>query len=441
MFTGSQVSGITGGRLIGNGMAEALKINTDTRKISEGDMFVALRGENFDGNNFVSQAFEKGAVICVANRETEVPEGRAEIVVQDTGRALLELAGNYRDRFNIHLVGITGSVGKTTTKEMIACALERGFKTLKTEGNFNNEIGMPHTLFRLDETYEAAVIEMGMNHFGELSRLSKTAKPDIAVITNIGISHIENLGSRENILKAKLEILDGLKEGGTLILNGEDELLKTVKSDKYKIVYYGLGDGYDICGEVLSDNSIKISGETITLSVDGRHNLLNACAAMAVAAELGLSPCIAARGIENYRPDGKRQTTVVSPQGVTIVCDWYNAAPQSVTVALELLSKKNGRKIAVLGDMLELGHLSEQSHRDVGKAAAQYGIDCIFTYGEKSVVTVEGAKEAGLLNAVHFSDKQKLAEHLIKFLKKGDFVLIKGSRSMKMEDIYEQIMR
>ncbi|MBQ7718598.1 MAG: UDP-N-acetylmuramoyl-tripeptide--D-alanyl-D-alanine ligase [Clostridia bacterium] len=441
MFTGAQVSSITGGRLNGSGTAEAFKINTDTRKISDGDLFIALCGEKFDGNDFILQAFEKGAAICVTNRETDVPEGKAEIIVKDTGKALLELAGNYRDRFDVHLVGVTGSVGKTTTKEMIACALEGGFKTLKTEGNFNNEIGMPHTLFRLDDTYGAAVIEMGMNHFGELSRLSKTAKPDIAVITNIGISHIENLGSRENILKAKLEILDGLKEGGTLILNGEDEFLRTVKSDKYKIVDYGLGDTYDICGEEISDNIVKICGETIKLSVEGRHNLLNACAAMAVATELGLPPAISAKSLENYRPDGIRQTTVVSPQGVTILCDWYNAAPQSVTAALGLLAKKDGRKIAVLGDMLELGHLSEQSHRDVGKAAAQNSIDYLFTYGEKSVAIIEGAAEAGLLNAIHFSDKQKLSDYLIKFLKPGDFVLIKGSRGMKMEDVYEQIMR
>ena len=440
MFTGAEVSTLTGGRLIGNGRAEALNISTDTRTITQGDMFVALCGESFDGNSFVPQAFEKGAAICVVSREADVPEGRAAVVVEDTGKALLKLASAYRQRFDVRLVGITGSVGKTTTKEMVACALSESFKTLKTEGNFNNEIGMPKTLFRLNETYETAVVEMGMSHFGELSRLSKAAKPDIAVITNIGMSHIENLGSRENILKAKLEILDGLKEGGTLILNGEDDLLKTVETDKYKIVYYGLGEGYDISGEVLGDNSVRILGETITLSVDGRHNLLNACAAMAVASELGAAPEKAAKGIENYRPDGKRQTTVESPQGVTIICDYYNASPQSVGVALELLAKKDGRKIAVIGDMLELGEFSEESHRNVGITAAQNGIDYLFTYGEKTVAAVEGAAEAGLSNGIHFSDKEKLGEYLVRFLRKGDNVLIKGSRAMKMEDIFEKIM-
>ncbi len=439
MFTASIIATVCGGELFGNGEAVCKKVITDSRKVEKGDLFIAIKGENFDGNAFAEMAFSKGAEVCLLSQKTTVPEGKAAVLVADTGKALMQLAAYYREKMGTKILAITGSVGKTTTKEMCACALESKFSVHKTSGNFNNELGMPLTLLKLLKEHDAAVIEMGMSHSGEIERLSAACRPDVALITNIGMSHIENLGSRENILKAKLEILKGLKEGGTLIINGDDELLKTAPLRGVNVLTYGFSDNCDIKGKALSDNSVLVCGEEITLSVSGEHNLLNACGAMAAAKVFGINAATAAKGIENFQTDERRQSITKSEKGFYVISDYYNASPQSVEAALSGLSKKEGRKIAVLGDMLELGEYSKESHRKSAEVAAKFGIDILLLYGNESRETYLAAKDK--ISAFHFDDKEKLCEYLVSILKENDYVLIKGSRGMKMETVYEKIMR
>lgn len=439
MFDAKTVARVCNGKLLGNGEINIKSVSTDSRKIKSGDLFIALKGENFDGNDYALAAYEKGAVCCLLSRDAKVPEGRAAVIAGNTKDALLSLASFYRSRFDIKVVGVTGSVGKTTTKEMIFCALSQTFKTHKTQGNFNNDIGLPLTLFGIDSSHEAAVVEMGMSARGEISVLTRAAKPDVAVITNIGLSHIEHLKTQENILAAKLEILEGLPKDGTVILNADDPLLSKVTGLPFKTVFYGLDKACEVKGEMLSDNTVSVLGETITLSVPGKHNLLNACAAMAVSRSLGISPKDAARGISQFETDDIRQKVVKSDKGFEIICDWYNASPQSVSVALSLLAKREGRKIAVLADMLELGDYSKKCHEEIGAEAAGKGIDMLFTYGREAENMHKAALAAGC-RAMHFETKDELSSCLLKTLQSGDTVLIKGSHSMKMQDIYEKIM-
>lgn len=435
MFSASEIAAVCKGVIIGKADARAQRVSTDSRRITQGDLFFALKGERFDGNMYAEGAFASGAQICVTGRQIEVPEGKAAIAVENTGDALLRLAGHYRSRFDIKMTAVTGSVGKTTTKEMIACALETQLCVLKTKGNLNNEIGLPLTLFELRGTHEAAVVEMGMSSLGEISRLTRAARPDIAVITNIGMSHIGSLKSVENILKAKLEILEGLSADGTVILNGDDPMLARLSDLGFRKVLYGFGENCDVRAVPESEKSARILGQLVTLQTEGKHNLQNACAAMAVAAEYGISPESAAKGISGFTPDGQRQTEVKSPKGFTLICDYYNASPQSVEAALSGLSKKQGRKIAVLGDMLELGEYSRESHEQIGEKAAAYGIDCLLTVGDESVYTHESAARSGIPHTRHFASKKELSDYLNAFVRRGDYVLIKGSRGMKMEEI------
>ena len=439
MFTAFQIAKICGGEVFGNADAEIKKVNTDSRTIEEGDLFVALKGETFDGNRFAEGAFNSGASVCIVSEKVMPPEGKASVLCRDGGEALLSLAAEYRRQMGTKIVAVTGSVGKTTTKEMCACALSGTYSVHKTSGNFNNDIGMPLTLLKLKKEHQAAVIEMGMNHFGEIERLSLCCKPDAALITNIGLSHIENLKTQENILKAKLEILTGMEEGSTLILNADDPLLSKVSDEKFNIVTYGIKNECDVKGEVISQSKVKVLGYEITLSVEGEHNLLNACAAMAVAKVFGADLCEAAKGISEYKTDERRQSVTKSEKGFYVISDYYNASPQSVEVALKTLATKEGRKIAVLGDMLELGDYSAESHKQSGIVAAELGIDMLLAYGEASRLTVEAAKDK--IEAYHFSDKDELCEVLISKLRENDYVLIKGSRGMKMETVYEKIMR
>ena len=441
MFYGYEVADICGGQLYGNKNAYAANVSTDSRTTEKNDLFVALCGGNFDGNNFVPTAFNKGAEICVVSRDVLVPHGKCAVLVKNTGAALLRLAAYHRQKYKIPVIAITGSVGKTTTKELVASGLESELNILKTSGNFNNEIGLPKTLFRLSGEHKAAVLEMGMSSLGEISRLSKTACPDIAVITNIGLSHIENLISVENILKAKLEILDGLSENGILLLNADDKNLRQLPTLSRKTMYYGIENSCDFRGVKINEYTVKYNNTDIILPMEGKHNQLNAMAAVAVGSIMGLSAAQIAKGIkENYKPDGKRQTIVSHPLGFTVMCDFYNASPTAVAASLEVLGKKEGRKIAVLGDMLELGDFSEKCHIETGELAAKNKVDVLFGYGDESLFTVKSAKKAGVGSCAHFSSQEELAKELTKILRAGDFLLIKGSRAMKMENIYEKIM-
>lgn len=419
---------------------------TDTRKIQPGSLFVCLRGERFDGHSFASQAAQLGAAALLVDHpvDADVPQ----LVVTDTGKALLQLAGWYRRRFRLPVVGLTGSVGKTTTKEFIALVLGAKYNTLKTQGNLNNEIGVPQMLFRLEDSHTAAVIEMGMNHFGEISRLTRAVAPTVGLITNIGVSHIENLGSRAGILQAKLEILEGMAPDAPLIVNIDNDMLRTVKLGDRPLLTFAIDDqsadftATDIA-EQGSTTTFTVHHSTftqpVTIPTVGIHNVYNALAAMAVGYVTGVDPAAAASALANYVPAGMRQN-LVQVGGVQVIEDCYNASPDSMRAALQTLGKLPvHRRYAVLGAMLELGDYAKEAHIQVGKMAAENGIDGVLAYGADAAYIVEAAKQAGLENARLFDTKEALAQSLAQQVQPGDGVLFKGSRGMHLEDVMHTV--
>lgn len=423
------------------------RISTDSRDVDENTLFFAIKGERFDAHDFAKQVEENGAAALVCHRKVDV--SCPVIYVDDTKKALLDLASYYRNKFaDLILIGLTGSVGKTTTKEMTACVMEQKYKTLKTEGNFNNEIGMPKTLFRLDKTVECAVIEMGMSEFGEISALTRTAKPNGAIISNIGVSHIENLGSRDGIFKAKMEMLEGLKKSAPLILNGDDDKLSTVKNDDYNVIFFGIENGKcDVRAENIKEHGLqtdftvvcKEGRQNVTLPTVGIHNVYNALAAISMGLCFGVSLESAAKGLESYVPSGMRQR-IKKIGNIMFIEDCYNASPDSQKAALNsLCTVANGRKIAVLGDMLELGSYTETAHRTVGEYAAEKKIDMLYTFGESSKYTADSAKKCGLNNVFEFTEKESLANALLAELQDGDTVIFKASRGMRLEEVFNII--
>lgn len=428
-------------------VGEVISICTDTRSIVPGCLFVALSGDNFDGHNFVKSAIEQGAIAAVTEQQIGVC---ACIVVSSTRKALLDIAKTYRKKFSPILVGITGSVGKTTTKEMVALVLSARYKTLKNEGNMNNEIGVPLTLFGLGGDTEAAVIEMGMSHFGEIHRLSRTAKPTLSLITNVGFSHIENLGSQEGILKAKLEILDGMEVDAPLIINADDRLLSQVCLDR-EIITYGIEntDADVLAKEVVLGESttfdILYGGRKYAarLSCGGRHNVLNALAAFTIGIETGVPPANIIEQLDKYRPLGLRQNIVFRGKQ-RIIIDCYNASPTSMEAALELLAQtepeRNGRHVAVLGDMLELGEHTIPLHEMVGEMAVAAGIDKLICYGDGAKYIAKRADELGL-HAGCTQDRGMLLEYLKATLLPDDVVLFKASRGVRLEEIIEEFYK
>lgn len=428
---------------------EISSISTDTRTIEKGAVFVALKGKNFDGHDYAKKAMELGAAAVVTERAIE---GAECIIVDSTQTALLDIASYYRDKFKIRLIGITGSVGKTTTKEFVSLVMSKKFKTLKTQKNFNNEIGLPMTLFNLTNEHEAAVIEMGMSNFGEISRLSLTAKPNMCVITNIGYSHIENLGSRENILKAKMEILDGADENAPLILSKDDKLLKTVKvRESRKVIFYSTSDSSaNVFASDIQTKSDRIefninSGGNVYKAVInclGEHNVKNALAAFCVGRECGIKPEDMIDAIGEFAPDGIRQK-VSDINGVKIIADCYNSSPDSAKSAIHTLSQidTTGRRIAVLGDMLELGQFSKELHRSVGETVFEEKIDLLLCFGEMSEYYIKGAVKKGFdeSKAKLFDSKEELSKYLRSVIKENDAVLFKASRGMKFESLIEEL--
>ncbi len=421
--------------------AEITCISTDTRQLPEGCLFLALRGAKFDGHDFVQQAIEAGAVAAVTG--TQIGDLPC-LVVKHTGQALLDIGGYYRDQFAIPLVGVTGSVGKTTTKEMIACVLSEKYNTLKTAQNFNNEIGMPKTLFGLTKEHGAAVIEMGMNHFGEISRMSRSAKPTMAVITNIGYSHIEHLGSQEGILKAKLEMLEGMNADAPLIVSADDPMLSDLKGKLERPVYTFSTENNpaDAWAEDIKEDdgvttfTIRHAENSVlaVLPTVGIHNVKNALAAYLVGCLAGMEPQEILCGLAKYEPTGNRQN-IQQKNGQTVIADCYNASPDSMRAALGVLGNYpcEGRRVAVLGDMLELGEHSESLHAAVGEMAKNAGIDLLFCFG--SAAKTIAANAGSDVQCFCTEDAEMLTTELQKTLQSGDCVLFKASHGMHLETI------
>ncbi len=420
-------------------------ISTDSRQVDGNTLFVALVGERFDAHDFIGDVLEKGAKAVVCSKK--VCDDDRLILVEDTGRALLDIAHGYRKTFDIPFIALTGSVGKTTTKGMVYAVVKQKFNTLKTAGNLNNEIGVPKTLFCLEECHEAAVIEMGMNHFDEISRLSHTVEPDIACITNVGTAHIENLGSREGILKAKTEILHGMKKGSTLIINGDNDMLAGYENEDFNIVRFGVNNENlhmkATAIETLPTGSNFVAhykNESVKVFVPdvGIHNVYNALCAMCVGMELGYTLEEAAEGVKYFEAEGMRQK--ITPfKNMIFIEDCYNANLDSMCAALETLKTlKTTRAIAVLGDMLELGEYSERSHRKVGEKAVATECDIVLTYGKDAVNIASAVTEKGR-EAKAFEDKTELTKYLMSILAENDTILFKGSRGMKMEEIFQYI--
>lgn len=441
----SEIAKVCGGEF--NIDTEITSVAIDTRKIEKGCLFICIKGERFDAHRFIDEAFEKGAAAVMISEDIKID--KPYIKVDDTAKQMLSLAGYYRSKFDIPIVALTGSVGKTTTKEFTHLVVNSKYKAIKTLGNLNNEIGLPQMLFMLDSSTEAAVIEMGMNHFGEIHRLSTATQPTVGIITNIGVSHIENLGSREGILEAKLEILDGLKKGAPLLLNGDNDLLSTVKNDDYKIYFYAVDNDADFKAVDIKENpnttsfTVQYFGkeQKITIPAIGKHNVYNALAAFAVGILLDIDAETAADALKTYEPSGMRQK-VVEINGITSIEDCYNASPDSMKAGITTLAGIQAcKKIAVLSDMLELGEYSEQAHYDVGTMAAENKIDYLLCVGSDAKYIVDGARDNGLLNAYLFDSKQSLTDKLFEIAEKGDAVLFKASRGMKLEEVISEIYK
>ena len=452
---------VCNGKLIcGNEEDVCIDFSKDTRTIQENDVYVGIKGENFDGNTLYLDAFEKGAKACILqgieiDKETiEKYKNKSIIIVDDTIKALQEIAKFKRSLYNIPVVAITGSVGKTSTKDIIASVVGEQYKVLKTQGNLNNHIGVPLTILSLKE-HEALVVEMGMNNAGELTVLSKIAQPDIAVITNVGTAHIGNLGSRENILKAKLEILNGLKENGTLIINNDNDMLNTWKTEyngNVKIVTYGIENTSDFKASdiKLNENSSEFSlesqidnNEKIMVPVGGMHFVYNALSAIAVGEQLNIPIEKIKNGIANFELTKSRMELIKLENEITVVNDCYNANYDSMKASIEYLAKTNStRKIAILGDMLELGDFSNELHAKVGEEVAKNKIDILITVGEMGKVIANAAKQADDGIEVYSFDNNQSAITKINELKKsGDTILIKASNGMKFKEIVEGIIK
>jgi UDP-N-acetylmuramoyl-tripeptide--D-alanyl-D-alanine ligase len=449
----TQITGAVGGKLVaGTGSLFAYGISTDSRKVVANDAFIALKGENYDGHSFTANAVEKGASVLIVDRDIDdMGPGVAVIRVDDTLQALHRLAAWYRGLFNIDFVAVTGSTGKTTTKNMIAQVLSQSFSVLKTQGNLNNQIGLPVTVMQLHDGIDIGVVEMGMNSFGEIQRLMAIVKPRVSVITNIGMSHIEKLGSRENILKAKMEIFEGMAKDPVAVINGDDQLLAgAARKLDMPVVYYGMNSGDLVASgvELMAEKGIAYTlhadgrSYRVRVPIPGDHNVYNSLAAIAVGRLFGIDYDKILNGLENIGHEKMRLSVSTTADNVKVINDAYNASPDSMRSALALLAQmKGGAKIAVLADMLEMGAYAEEGHRQVGRYAAQSGIDVLIAVGDSSRFIAEGAAENGMDpdRIYYFKDKSRAITLLNSIVKEKDVVLVKGSRGMRMEEIANRL--
>jgi len=437
-------------------------ISSDSRSIRRGDLFVALKGERFDGHDFVPAVLAQGAAGAIVDDEYRLPQikgrgakasGRTEpflFGVRDPLFAYQQLATHHRSRFEIPVIAVTGSNGKTTTKEMVASVLAQRWRTLKTEGNFNNRIGVPHTLFRLSARHQAAVIEMGVDQEGQTRRLCEIVRPTMGIITNIGPDHLEFFGSMEGSAQAKAELLDQLPENATAVLNADDHYFDYLAARaRCRVVSFGLSEKADVRATHVSSDARKgtsfrllLPGKSrhvlVTMKVHGAHNVTNALAAAAAGFTLNLSGAMIAQGLAKFRPAAMR-SQVVTHHGVQIINDCYNANPASMSAALQLLAQWGParERVAVLGDMLELGGDTRQMHRDTGRFLAGLNLSRLIACGALGHDIAEGAREAGMAGSaiVEVADAAAAADLLRTSVRQGDVVLVKASRGMKMEQV------
>lgn len=446
------VKGVKGEVLKEGKTTQFNRVSIDSRKVCAGDIFFALVGENFDGHSYIDMAIKSGAHLCIVHKKNLNLSGYDEdvsiIYVEDTRTALLDLAEHYREKLKLKVIGITGSTGKTSTKDLVAAALSEKYKVFKTKGNFNNEVGLPLMVFSLDNSYDVAILEMGMSSLGEIERLAKVAKPDIGIITNIGLSHIENLKTRDNILKAKMEITSFFNEKNVLIINGDNDMLHNLQGQDYKIIKIGLENDYNFVGSriIIDNDHIKFNviengketESSIEVGVPGKHNVLNSLLAIAVARELGLTYDEISIGIRKLEFTSMR-LDIINCGNYIIINDAYNASPDSMEAALEVLKNYEGkRKIAVLGTMKELGNEAYSSHERVGSYAKKCNVDLLLTAGEFNEAFKSGFGDE---NLVSFHTGEELLDFLSTTIKDGDVILVKASRTMKFEHIVSGIQR
>ena len=442
-MTISRAAAVCGGRICGEGdfNAELGSVVIDSRAVSAGDFFVAYKGERVDGHDYISAAFDKGAVCCLAQR---VPEGetRPLILVPDVQTALEQICAEYRRDLRLPLIGITGSVGKTSAKEMISAVLSQRLNVLKTDKNLNNQIGVPMTISRIRPEHQAAVVEMGISGFGEMSVLAKIARPDMAVFTLIGHAHLEFLHDLDGVLRAKTEMLDFMADDAPVLINGDDEKLRGLQCRQKKISF-GLGENCDVRAENIT---LSPTGETlcdivygerripVVIKAYGRHMIYAALEGAAVGLLMGLSDEEIVKGIASFETVGRR-AAVCDTGFITLIDDSYNANPDSVKCGIDSLMKMPGRHVCILGDMLELGEGSGEMHFDVGRYAGEKGAELVLTSGPLSRETCRGAGERGL----HFDTREELIAALPGLIQKGDRVLVKASLGSRFDQISEAL--
>jgi len=429
-------------------------VSTDSRSIKAGELFFALRGEHFDGHRFLAEAIQRGGTGVVVDHEIEQPSAQAIPLmrVADTLQALGDLAHHWRKQHPIPLVAVVGSNGKTTTKEMAAAILGKKYKVMKNAGNLNNLIGLPLSLLQMNSTDGVAILEMGMNRFGEILRLTRIAEPDLGILTNIGPAHVEGLGSIEGITEAKGELLQGMGARGRLIFNADDprvvQLSKEFRGERQSFGITNRADWMATNIRILKDGrvSFQMQGPAgkipVSLQLLGRHQVYNALAAAAASALLGAAIDDIKEGLEGFAPPAMRMELVTLGKGIKVINDAYNANPQSMEAALLALQEQvGGRKIAVLGDMWELGAYAEKAHRELGRSVKEYGVDFLMLLGRFAPLVAEGARKAGMdPQKIRIGkDHHAVGLHLSGILKEGDWVLIKGSRIMHMEEIIKEL--
>jgi len=457
-FTPDELAAATGGHWLGAAPGTLAGVSTDTRSVAAGNLFVALRGERFDAHDFLAEAGARGAAAAVVAEGWAAghPSPLPALAVPDPLPALGAIARHHRRRFALPLVAVTGSNGKTTTREMIAAILATRGRVLKTEGNLNNEVGVPLTLLGLEEGHAAAVIEMGMNHAGEIARLAAIAEPQVGVVTMAGTAHLEHLGSQDGIADAKAELYRGLPEGGLAVVNADDaRMLKRAQASGRRMLTFAAGRGRRGDVVVLEVLPQTVEGLRFVLGIGNRelevhipalvgaHNAANAAAAACAAIALGCSDREISRGLATVAPVGRRLRLERLPSGVQLVDDCYNANPASMAAALqvaaELAASAGGRAVAVLGDMLELGAYAEEAHRDLGRQAARARLAALHAFGPRARATAEAAREAGLARVTHTEDLEELVREVRAGLLPSDVLLVKASRGMRLERLVERL--